>query len=157
MNIKQSAWTGMVPVDDTALYVTDTGGRGCPVVYLNGAYADQSHWRRVIADLGSDYRHITYDERARGKSKRSDSAQGLQGHRPGRPRDRRGPLRSGGPTSEAGLSSMTFSPTRSKASKAFSCTSSGSSSMSTRASFGVLANTSAPAFWLRPRDLAPLL
>ena len=28
-------------------------------------------WRRVIADLGSDYRHITYDERARGKSTRS--------------------------------------------------------------------------------------
>ena len=51
--------------------VRDTGGRGRPVVYLNGAYADQSHWRRVIADLGSDYRHITYDERARGKSKRS--------------------------------------------------------------------------------------
>jgi pimeloyl-ACP methyl ester carboxylesterase len=71
MTIKQSAWTGMVPVDDTALYVSDTGGRGRPVVYLNGAYADQSHWRRVIADLGSDYRHITYDERARGKSKRS--------------------------------------------------------------------------------------
>jgi pimeloyl-ACP methyl ester carboxylesterase len=71
MTIKQSTWTGMVPVDDTALYVTDTGGPGRPVVYLNGAYADQSHWRRVIADLGSDYRHITYDERARGKSKRS--------------------------------------------------------------------------------------
>jgi len=61
----------MVPVDDTALYVSDTGGPGCPVVYLNGAYAGQSHWRRVLADLGSDYRHITYDERARGKSKRS--------------------------------------------------------------------------------------
>ena len=71
MTIQQSAWTGMVPVEDTALYVTDTGGPGLPVVYLNGAYADQSHWRRVIADLGSDYRHITYDERARGKSKRS--------------------------------------------------------------------------------------
>jgi len=71
MTIEQSAWTGMLPVDDTALYVRDTGGRGLPVVYLNGAYADQSHWRRVIADLGSDYRHITFDERARGKSKRS--------------------------------------------------------------------------------------
>ena len=70
-NSPNSTWTGMVPVDDTALYVSDTGGRGRPVVYLNGAYADQSHWRRVIADLGSDYRHITYDERARGKSKRS--------------------------------------------------------------------------------------
>src|SRR5215831_11103323 len=71
MTIKKSTWTGMVPVDDTALYVSDAGGRGPPVVYLNGAYADQSHWRRVIADLGSDYRHITSDERARGKSKRS--------------------------------------------------------------------------------------
>ncbi|WP_279779448.1 hypothetical protein [Sphaerisporangium sp. TRM90804] len=27
--------------------------------------------RRVIADLGGDHRHIAYDERARGKSKRS--------------------------------------------------------------------------------------
>ncbi|MEU9125910.1 alpha/beta hydrolase [Streptomyces sp. NPDC048506] len=71
MNIKQSAWTGMVAVDDTALAVTDTGGPGRPVVYLNGSYADQSHWRRVVADLGIGYRHITYDERARGKSKRS--------------------------------------------------------------------------------------
>ncbi len=71
MTSKQSAWTGMVPVDDTALAVTDTGGPGRAVVYLNGSYADQSHWRRVIAELGSTYRHITYDERARGKSKRS--------------------------------------------------------------------------------------
>jgi pimeloyl-ACP methyl ester carboxylesterase len=61
----------MVPIDDTALAVTDTGGPGRPVVYLNGSYADQSHWRRVITDLGGDYRHITYDERARGKSKRA--------------------------------------------------------------------------------------
>ena len=71
MTNKQSVWTGMVPVDDTALYVTDTGGHGRPVVYLNGAYADQSHWKRVIAELGGDYRHIAYDERARGKSQRS--------------------------------------------------------------------------------------
>ncbi|KOY58897.1 alpha/beta fold hydrolase [Streptomyces sp. XY332] len=70
-SIKQSAWTGMVSIDDTALAVTDTGGSGRPVVYLNGSYADQSHWRRVITDLGSGYRHITYDERARGKSKRA--------------------------------------------------------------------------------------
>jgi pimeloyl-ACP methyl ester carboxylesterase len=66
-----SMWTGMVPVDDTALAVTDTGGTGIPVVYLNGQFATQGYWRRVVADLGSDYRHITYDERARGKSKRS--------------------------------------------------------------------------------------
>ncbi|MFD5249085.1 alpha/beta fold hydrolase [Amycolatopsis sp. NPDC058340] len=64
-------WTGMVPVEDTALAVTDTGGPGIPVVYLNGQFATQGYWRRVLADLGSDFRHITYDERARGKSKRS--------------------------------------------------------------------------------------
>ena len=67
-----SKWTGMVPVDDTALAVTDTGGPGIPVVYLNGQFATQGYWRRVVAELGAPYRHITYDERARGrKSKRS--------------------------------------------------------------------------------------
>ena len=66
-----SAWSGMVAFEDTALAVTDTGGPGQPVVYLNGSYADQKHWRRVIAELGTEYRHISYDERARGKSKRS--------------------------------------------------------------------------------------
>jgi DNA-binding transcriptional MerR regulator/pimeloyl-ACP methyl ester carboxylesterase len=64
-------WTGMLPVDDTALAVTDTAAPPRPCVYLNGAYADTSHWRRVVADLGEDYRHITYDERARGRSERS--------------------------------------------------------------------------------------
>lgn len=36
-----------------------------------GQFATQSYWRRVIAALGAGWRHITYDERARGKSKRS--------------------------------------------------------------------------------------
>ncbi|MFI9273447.1 alpha/beta fold hydrolase [Kitasatospora sp. NPDC052896] len=67
--IEQTAWTGMVSVDDTALAVTDTGGPGPAVVYLNGSYADQKPWHPVITDLGSDYRHIAYDERARGKSR----------------------------------------------------------------------------------------
>jgi pimeloyl-ACP methyl ester carboxylesterase len=67
-----SPWTGMVPVDDTALAVTDTGGTGTPVVYLNGAYAGQRHWKPTIAALGNDqWRHITYDERARGRSRTS--------------------------------------------------------------------------------------
>lgn len=61
----------MVPVEDTALAVTDTRGPGAPVVYLNGSYASQSPWRRVIAELGDEWRHITYDERARGRSKKS--------------------------------------------------------------------------------------
>ncbi|WP_225731124.1 MULTISPECIES: alpha/beta fold hydrolase [unclassified Nocardia] len=70
-NSNDSAWTGMIPVDDTELAVTDTGGPGRPVVYLNGSYASQRHWRPVVAELGADWRHITYDERARGRSKRS--------------------------------------------------------------------------------------
>jgi pimeloyl-ACP methyl ester carboxylesterase len=61
----------MVPVDDTALAVTDTRGPGSPVLYLNGSFASQRSWRPVIADLGPGWRHITYDERARGRSKRS--------------------------------------------------------------------------------------
>ena len=68
-----STWTGMVPVDDTALAVTDTGGPGIPVVYLNGQFATQGYWRRVIADLGPGFRHITYDERARGKKSKSSA------------------------------------------------------------------------------------
>ncbi|MGW0214401.1 alpha/beta fold hydrolase [Micromonospora chokoriensis] len=73
MNLSTSStWTGMVPVDDTALAVTDTGGTAIPVVYLNGQFATQGYWRRVIAELGGGWRHISYDERARGrKSKRS--------------------------------------------------------------------------------------
>lgn len=66
------AWTGMVPIDDTALAVTDSGGSGIPVIYLNGQFAHQKYWRKVITELGSEFRHITFDERARGKkSKRS--------------------------------------------------------------------------------------
>ncbi|WP_037864796.1 alpha/beta fold hydrolase [Streptomyces sp. NRRL S-340] len=67
----RSKWAGTVAVDDTALAVTDTGGAGIPVVYLNGQFATQGYWRRVVAELGPQWRHITYDERARGRSQRS--------------------------------------------------------------------------------------
>lgn len=53
MAIKQSAWTGMLPVEDTALAVTDTGGPGRPLVYVNGQFSTQPYWRRVIAELGA--------------------------------------------------------------------------------------------------------
>lgn len=69
--LRNTTWTGMVPVEDTALAVADAGGPGRPVIYLNGAYASQRHWRPVIAELGTSWRHISYDERARGRSKRS--------------------------------------------------------------------------------------
>jgi hypothetical protein len=52
-----SKWTGMVPADDTALAVTDTDNPGVPVVYLNGQFATQGYWRRVIAELGTGWRH----------------------------------------------------------------------------------------------------
>jgi pimeloyl-ACP methyl ester carboxylesterase len=65
------SWTGMVTVEDSALAVTDTGGPGIPVVYLNGQFATQRYWRRVITELGAGWRHVTYDERARGRSKPS--------------------------------------------------------------------------------------
>jgi pimeloyl-ACP methyl ester carboxylesterase len=67
MSTIDTAWTGMVPVDDTALAVTDTGGPGVPLVYFNGQFATQGYWRRVIAELGEQWRHITYDERGRGR------------------------------------------------------------------------------------------
>jgi len=66
-------WTGMIPIDDTALACTDTGGTGIPVVYLNGQFATQGYWKRVIADLGPGWRHITYDERARGRKSQTSA------------------------------------------------------------------------------------
>ena len=95
-----STWTGMVPVDDTALAVTDTGGPGIPVVYLNGQFATQGYWRRVIAELGTGWRHITYDERARGKIEAFGGLL-LRGRRPGRRRRPRGQGR--GPGAAGGL------------------------------------------------------
>lgn len=71
VNTTNSTWTGLVVVDDSALAVTDTGGAGVPVVYLNCQFANQGCWRKVIAELGPRFRHITYDEQGRGKSKKS--------------------------------------------------------------------------------------
>ena len=71
MSTTPPPWSGMLAVEDTALHVTDTGGPGRAVVYLNGSYASQRNWRPMIAELGPNWRHITYDERARGRSKRS--------------------------------------------------------------------------------------
>ena len=48
-SISPTQWTGLLPVDDTALAVADTGGSGVPVVYLNGQFATQGYWRRVVA------------------------------------------------------------------------------------------------------------
>jgi pimeloyl-ACP methyl ester carboxylesterase len=71
-NCNNTKWSGFIPVDDTELFVTDTGGSGSTIIYLNGSYANQGHWKCVLEELGSNYRHILYDERARGKSKKSE-------------------------------------------------------------------------------------
>ncbi|MEO7045564.1 MAG: alpha/beta hydrolase, partial [Ferruginibacter sp.] len=60
-------WSGFVPVDDTELFINDTGGMGIAVIYLNGQFATQQYWMKVISELGSEFRHITFDERGRGK------------------------------------------------------------------------------------------
>ncbi|WP_225000428.1 alpha/beta fold hydrolase [Cesiribacter sp. SM1] len=64
-------WSGFIPVEDTKLFTKDTGGSGQAIIYLNGSYANQKHWKKVVKELGSNYRHILYDERARGNSKKS--------------------------------------------------------------------------------------
>jgi pimeloyl-ACP methyl ester carboxylesterase len=61
------AWAGMIPSGDTALAAKDTGGLCIPILYLNGQFATQGYWKRVITELSADFRHITYDERARGR------------------------------------------------------------------------------------------
>src|SRR4029077_2446797 len=95
-----STWAGLLPVDDTALAVTDTGGPGIPVVYLNGQFATQGYWRRGIAELETGWRHIPYDERARGKTAKRAGGLFLRGRRRGcRCRSRghgRGPSSAGG-------------------------------------------------------------
>jgi len=73
MTTVNSSWTGMVSIEDTALACTDTGGDGTPIIYLNGQFATQGYWRNVIAELGDDWRHITYDERARGKKSKTSA------------------------------------------------------------------------------------
>ncbi len=71
MNRTITGWSGLLAVEDTELFITDTGGPGQAIIYLNGSYASQRHWKRVVNELGPAYRHILYDERARGKSKKS--------------------------------------------------------------------------------------
>lgn len=72
VNEKNPKWSGLISVEDTQLFVTDTGGSGQTIIYLNGSYANQRHWKGVVKELGSNYRHILFDERARGKSKKSN-------------------------------------------------------------------------------------
>lgn len=73
MTNDNATWSGLVAIEDTALAVTDTGGTGVPVIYLNGQFATQGYWRKVIAELGPGFRHITYDERARGRRSKTSA------------------------------------------------------------------------------------
>lgn len=60
-----------IQVADTVLDCNDTEGPHRPVVLLNGMYGTQKDWASVQRLLNGKYRVITFDERARGKSRRS--------------------------------------------------------------------------------------
>ena len=60
-----------IAVADAVLDCNDSGGDGQPVIFLNGAFGTQRDWKKVLRDLDRSYRTITYDERARGKSTKS--------------------------------------------------------------------------------------
>jgi len=66
-------WSGLIPVDDTELFLTDTGGSQPTIIYLNGQFATQGYWDKVIKTLGSNFRHITFDERGRGKKSKTSA------------------------------------------------------------------------------------
>lgn len=60
-----------VPVADTVLDCNDTEGDGQPVLLLNGGFATQRYWKGVLPLLTGRYRVVTFDGRARGKSRTS--------------------------------------------------------------------------------------
>ncbi|GIH25791.1 hypothetical protein Aph01nite_41010 [Acrocarpospora phusangensis] len=57
-----------VPAGDTTLHGVDTPGPEPALLFLNGGFATQRHWKRLLQRLGGRYRTVTFDARARGKS-----------------------------------------------------------------------------------------
>ncbi|WP_026930631.1 alpha/beta fold hydrolase [Glycomyces tenuis] len=78
MTARTAPWTGLIPTEDTALACTDTGGDGTAIIYLNGQFATQGYWRKTIAELGPQWRHITFDERGRGRKSKTSSDYSLE-------------------------------------------------------------------------------
>lgn len=78
MTTGTAPWTGLIPTEDTALACTDTGGDGTPIIYLNGQFATQGYWRKTIDELGPQWRHITFDERGRGRKSKTSSDYSLE-------------------------------------------------------------------------------
>lgn len=60
-----------VTAADTLLYGVDSRGEAPPLLFLNGTFATQQSWRRVVERLDARYRTITFDARGRGRSGRS--------------------------------------------------------------------------------------
>lgn len=58
-----------VTAADTTLHATNTPGDtpgGAPaLLFLNGGFATQQHWKPVLQRLGGKYRTVTFDARAR--------------------------------------------------------------------------------------------
>ena len=61
-----------VPSADSRLDCNDSENAGRPILFLNGAFATQHDWKPVLRRLGDRYRSVTFDERARGKSSKSE-------------------------------------------------------------------------------------
>ncbi|MFG2296126.1 alpha/beta fold hydrolase [Streptomyces sp. NPDC048603] len=57
-----------VAAADTRLHGVDTPGEEPPLLFLNGAFSTQRHWKPVIGRLGGRYRTVTFDARGRGRS-----------------------------------------------------------------------------------------
>lgn len=78
MRTPTAPWTGMIPTEDTALACTDTGGDGTAIIYLNGQFATQGYWSKTVAALGPQWRHITFDERGRGRKSKTSADYSLE-------------------------------------------------------------------------------
>ena len=64
MTVKQSAWTGTMPVQADCTRRDRHRRAWRPVVYLNGSYVDQTRWRRVITELAATAAPIRAPQRA---------------------------------------------------------------------------------------------
>lgn len=58
----------LVPVRDTRLWVTDTGGDGPPIVFSHGLLWSADMYRPQVEALRDRYRCIAYDHRGQGRS-----------------------------------------------------------------------------------------
>ncbi len=57
-----------VPVNDTRLYIEDTGGPGAPVLFSHGLLYSCRMWDAQVPSLRGRFRCISFDHRGQGQS-----------------------------------------------------------------------------------------